>query len=172
MMSISPIRMLIVDDSCDDAELMVRALRRHGYGLEWLRVTGPEALRTALGSPLGWDLVVCDSTIPLFGAERILSMTQAFAPSLPILLVSGHAPIELAGVLETGVVRGFVSKDCLDDLPAAIDTLRPRAWTGCRIRPRDRPAGSGARAGFGRARCGCRTDADRRRRHNRRPRLH
>jgi CheY-like chemotaxis protein len=52
------LRLLIIDDSEADAELLVRHLGRGGYDLTFERVDTPTALNSALSRP--WDLVVCD----------------------------------------------------------------------------------------------------------------
>jgi CheY-like chemotaxis protein len=44
----APCKILIIDDSADDAELIVRALRRGGLELKFDRVDTSEALQAAL----------------------------------------------------------------------------------------------------------------------------
>ena len=50
---IQPIRVLLVEDSPDDAELTVRALRRGGLDPTYERVDTPEAMRAALSAAAG-----------------------------------------------------------------------------------------------------------------------
>ena len=62
------LRVLCVDDSEDDAELNMMALRRHGYEVESKRVDRREAAGRELivGT---WDLVLCDYSMPHFSAN-------------------------------------------------------------------------------------------------------
>ena len=62
-----PLRVLIVDDSAEDAELMVRALERGGRSVAHERVQTEAALASALAKPR-WDVVL--PTTPSRGAPR------------------------------------------------------------------------------------------------------
>ena len=55
----SPLRLLHVEDSEDDASLVVRALERSGYELTYRRVDTPAAMERALAEG-PWDVVVAD----------------------------------------------------------------------------------------------------------------
>ena len=55
----APLRVLIVDDSDEDAVLSVRQLQRGGFDVTWRRVETPQALATALQAE-GWDLILAD----------------------------------------------------------------------------------------------------------------
>ncbi|GAF85023.1 unnamed protein product, partial [marine sediment metagenome] len=55
----TPLRVLIVEDSEDDAVLMLHELRRGGYDPTSERVDTPEAMNTALDRQT-WDIVLSD----------------------------------------------------------------------------------------------------------------
>jgi len=59
-----PRRILIVEDSADDAELAVRVLRQSGMDLTYERVDTPEAMLAAL-EERPWDVVLSDFSICL-----------------------------------------------------------------------------------------------------------
>ncbi|HJW82101.1 MAG TPA: response regulator, partial [Acidiferrobacterales bacterium] len=61
----TPLRILIVEDSEADAELLLRELRRGGYVPECERVETPEGLDAAL-TRQSWDLIVSDYAMPRF----------------------------------------------------------------------------------------------------------
>jgi CheY-like chemotaxis protein len=121
-----PLRVLIVDDSADDAELIVDALRRGGYCPLYRRVDTPEAFAVALREVATWDLITCDSVGPRLDLARMLAIAHEIVPEIPIVHVSGRRAEELRGPLERGDVSGFLSKDRLPDLPALVAGLIPR----------------------------------------------
>ena len=61
------LRVLLVEDSEDDAALLVRELRRGGYDARVLRVETPEAMNAALDAE-DWDIVLADYVLPRFSA--------------------------------------------------------------------------------------------------------
>lgn len=119
-----PLRVLIVDDSVDDAELIVRALADGGYRPVYRRVDTAEALAAALTEVSSWDLITCDSLLPRLG--RVLAIAHEVVPRVPVLLVFGKRAEELRRLLERGDVSGFLSKDRLPDLAALVAGLIPR----------------------------------------------
>ncbi|MGO9900626.1 MAG: HAD hydrolase family protein [Solirubrobacteraceae bacterium] len=113
------LRVLIVDDSADDAELMVACLDGAGSPVYSERVETEEAMLDAL-QRAGWDVVLCDHAMPSFSSERALVVRERLAPALPVIIVSGAIGEEAAvAVIRAGAVD-FVSKDHLVLLPAAV----------------------------------------------------
>lgn len=132
-MNTAELRVLIVDDSRDDAELIARALRRAGYALDCIRVDRMDTLMTALGEP-PWDVVICDSILPFLDGERALAIVRARLPTARILLVSGRREVEIGPLVRRGV-DGFVSKDRLSDVAPMIGAMLPRAALSRRLAP-------------------------------------
>ena len=104
------IRLLICEDSEDDALLIVRHLRRDGLELDYERVetAADTALALRLRPP---DLVVSDYFIPGFGAEGALELLRASGLDLPFILVSGRIGEESAAALMRAGAHDFVLKD-------------------------------------------------------------
>ena len=59
-----PLRALLIDDSEEDAFLLVRYLRKNDYEVESQRVETADALRAALKRD-SWDIALCDYVMPL-----------------------------------------------------------------------------------------------------------
>src|SRR3989449_137150 len=99
----APLRVLIVEDSEDDALLLVRELRRGGFEPAFERVDTPDALRAALARQ-EWDILFADYSMPHFTSTAVLYATsvhgQTFRPnwvSENITRIMGHAAAEALG---------------------------------------------------------------------------
>src|SRR5215471_15602755 len=117
------LRVLIVDDSPTDAELMAYALEDGGFSPQCVRVDSPAAVEAALGQAHWWDVITCDVRMPGLNAAHVLAQAQAAMPSVPVLVVTGLYPSEVRRELAGATATGFVSKDHLGDLPATIRSI-------------------------------------------------
>ncbi|MEO7100850.1 MAG: response regulator [Luteolibacter sp.] len=87
-MNRKPLRILLVEDSEDDAFLVVDELRRQGYQTESIHVmTGPE-FRSTLESE-DFDVILCDYTMPDFDATDALGILRESGKDIPLIIVSG-----------------------------------------------------------------------------------
>ncbi len=89
------LRVLIVEDSEADAELLLRELRRGGYAPEFERVETPEGLDDALARQ-SWDLIVSDYAMPHFNGLQALKLTQGKGLDIPFIIVSGSIGEDVA----------------------------------------------------------------------------
>ena len=114
----SPLRVLLVEDSADDAELVLRALRNGGLDVE-SRVVATEAeLRSAL-TPRP-DVVVADWSLPGFSGAAALAIAHESAPTVPCILISGWLGEDLVvAALQNGAVA-YVPKNRLEALVPAV----------------------------------------------------
>jgi phosphoserine phosphatase RsbU/P len=83
-----PLRVLIVEDSEDDALLLVFELRRGDYAPVFRRVESYDAMRRALAEE-GWDLVISDYVLPGFSGLEALRLVRQSGLDLPFIIVSG-----------------------------------------------------------------------------------
>jgi CheY-like chemotaxis protein len=67
-----PLRTLIVEDSEDDALLLVRALQKEGCDLEYERIKTADAMGEALNKKT-WDIVISDYNMPHFSGHAALA---------------------------------------------------------------------------------------------------
>src|SRR6267143_994261 len=65
----TPLRVLMIEESEDDATLLLRELRRGGYDVEFERVDLPGTLKSALDTQV-WDLIVSDFSMPHFSGTK------------------------------------------------------------------------------------------------------
>ncbi|WP_233198833.1 MULTISPECIES: response regulator [Luteimonas] len=113
-------RVLIVDDSRDDAELTELALRDAGLHIECQRVHGEAGLTAALRDFVP-EIVLSDINLPGYSGAEALALTRAVLPAVPLVF--------LTGTLDTlddalPVAEGLVLKDDLDaELPPLVRRL-------------------------------------------------
>jgi len=111
-------RVLLVDDSQDDAELAEFALRKAGLAVECRRASTAAGVEQALRA-FAPQVVVSDVNLPGFSGAEALALTRAFDPSLPfVFLTGGTAPNDAPPPAE-----GLLLKDNLDALPALLQRL-------------------------------------------------
>src|SRR5215216_6680750 len=89
------LRILIVEDSSADAELVVLELERSGISPAWERVATAAELRTALEAR-SWEVVISDYGMGAFDAPKALAIVREKSPELPFIIVSGSVGEELA----------------------------------------------------------------------------
>src|SRR5687767_7131027 len=89
------LRILLVEDSEDDARLVLREIRRGGYEIETERVETAETMRTALARQ-SWDLIISDFSLPSFSAPNALEVLKKSELDLPFIIVSGTIDEESA----------------------------------------------------------------------------
>ncbi|MEO5656688.1 MAG: diguanylate cyclase, partial [Nitrospiria bacterium] len=129
-----PLRVLIVEDSEDDAALLLRELRRGGYDVESERVDTAPAMRAALSRP--WDLIVSDYTLPHFNGLAALDLWKNAGLDIPFLIVSGSIGEDTAvGAMKAGA-NDYLMKDNLSRLVPAIQ----RGLAEARVRQERRRA--------------------------------
>jgi two-component system, cell cycle sensor histidine kinase and response regulator CckA len=114
-----PVRLLVVEDSVDDFDLLVRALRREGVPVEASRVETREALEAALD--LRWDVVIADYRIPGYSGMAALDAVRARDPDLPFIFVSGTIGEDLAVAAMRAGAQDYVIKGNLRRLAPAIE---------------------------------------------------
>ena len=113
------LRVLIIEDSPDDALLLTRSLERAGYDVAQQRVDTEEALRAALTRP--WDLICSDNTMPRLDAVRALAVSREISPDTPFLLISGTIGEERAVEVMKAGGTDYVPKDRMSRLAPVVE---------------------------------------------------
>src|SRR5437879_11890318 len=118
-MSGRPLRLLILEDRPEDADLALRQLRRAGFDPTWRRVEDEEAFRANLDPEL--DLIIADYHQPQFDALRALKLMQEAGLDIPFVLVSGAVGEDMAvAAVRLGAVD-YVLKDRIGPLRTVVD---------------------------------------------------
>jgi len=116
----APVRVLVVEDSEDDALLLQLELQRAGYETTQETVDTAEALEAALAGG-EWDIVVCDYTLPGFTGFDALRIVRRHDPEVPFLLVSGSVGEDLAVEAMRAGANDYLMKDNLARLGPAFE---------------------------------------------------
>ena len=115
-----PLRVLIVDDYQDDAELLMRELRCGGYAPTFERVETASAMKMMLENH-AWDIVLADHSMPHFSAIGALTQLQLSGLDLPFIIVSGSIGEGNAVACMKAGAHDYVMKDDLARLVPAIE---------------------------------------------------
>src|SRR5262245_57120706 len=113
-----PLRVLLVEDSEDDAVLIARELRRGEYAPSILRVETAAAMRAALAEP--WDVVISDYSLPQFSGPTALTLLRAAGLDTPFIVVSGAIGEEVAVAAMKAGAHDYLMKGNLARLVPAI----------------------------------------------------
>lgn len=112
------IKILLVEDNIDDAELILMEITNGGFDVEYDCVSDREALRSALKN--NWDIVISDYSMPAFSGIEALEMVKELKPNLPFIIVSGKVGESLAVNAMRQGARDYIVKGKLARLNEAI----------------------------------------------------
>jgi two-component system sensor histidine kinase UhpB len=115
-----PLNVLLIEDSEDDALLLLHRFRAAGYQVWSQRVEDERSLREALSSRT-WDLVLSDHNMPRFSAMAALSILQKLELDLPFIIVSGVIEEDIAVSAMRAGAHDYLSKGKLDRLIPAVE---------------------------------------------------
>ncbi len=116
----SGLRILLVEDSQDDADLLLHELCRGGFSLSHRRVETREALEAALAEG-GWHAVISDYSLPRLDGDSALAIVKAFDQDLPFILVSANIGEETAVRAMKAGAHDYIMKESLSRLVPVIE---------------------------------------------------
>ena len=135
-----PLRVLVVEDSVEDAELLIEALRRGDYEPTYERVETAQALNAALDRQL-WDIAFADYSMPHFNGVAALKLLRDKGQDIPFIFLSGTIGEDTAVEAMKNGANDYIMKGNLKRLLPAVDrelrdaaARRERRWAEAALR--------------------------------------
>lgn len=114
------LRILLVEDSENDAELLLHDLRLGGYSPEHERVETSEQMSNALDKQV-WDIIISDYALPRFSGPEAIALAKNRKLDTPIIIVSGTIGEETAVKCMRAGANDYIIKGQLARLVPAIE---------------------------------------------------
>lgn len=114
-----PLRVLIVEDSENDAILLLKELKRSGYLLVYERVEDAPGLLSALERER-WDIVISDFVMPQFSGLEALKLVREKEFDIPFIITSGKISDDTAVMAMKAGAADYIMKDNLARLGPAV----------------------------------------------------
>ena len=114
------IDILLIEDSEDDAILLIRELKRSGLKPSYKRVDNREELCKALDHEK-WDIIISDYSMPHFNGLSALEILKEKAIDLPFIIVSGAIGEDIAVEVMRAGAHDYILKNNLKRLVPAIE---------------------------------------------------
>jgi PAS domain S-box-containing protein len=112
------LRLLLVEDNPDDAELVLNELIMAGYDLDWQRVDDEASFLKLLNPRI--DVILSDYSLPQFSAIRALALLRESRLTVPCIVVTGTVGEEAAVACMRQGASDYLLKDRLSRLGTAV----------------------------------------------------
>jgi PAS domain S-box-containing protein/putative nucleotidyltransferase with HDIG domain len=113
------LRALIVEDSDDDTQLVLQALKKGGYNPVHERVETAAAMKKAFKEKQ-WDIILCDYSLPKFNAPSAIAVLKESNIDIPIIVVTGTVGEETAAECMRLGAQDYILKGNMSRLCPAI----------------------------------------------------
>ena len=118
--SMKKIFILIVDDSVDDYQLVVRQLKQAGFDIISKRIDNASEFESSLEENK-WQVILCDYVIPGFGGMEALNIYKEKKVDIPFIIITGNINDQLAVAAMHEGAHDYLMKDNLDRLAPVIE---------------------------------------------------
>lgn len=114
------LKVLFLEDSEDDAALIIRQLEKDGFKLSFKRVDCEPDMRQALECQ-EWDAVISDYVMPGFDSRVGLQLLKEYGLDIPFIVVSGKIGEETAAAAMKAGANDYIMKNNLVRLAPALE---------------------------------------------------
>lgn len=119
-----PIRVLLVDDEERFRDTLGRLLSRHGFSV---RDAGDGEAALALLQEAPCDVILLDVKMPGLSGQEALPLLREACPGAEVLVLTGHASVDIAAAMIAGGAADYLLKPCpTDELEGAIRAVFDR----------------------------------------------
>lgn len=134
LVSVPKIYVLLVEDSEDDALLLIRELNKSGFNTVYERVDRRDALLNRLTNPK-WDIVITDHNLPNLDSIEVINLVKQARKDIPLIIVSGSIGEDVAVEAMRAGANDYIMKGNLARLtPAVLRELREAESRRARFR--------------------------------------
>ncbi|HNX81029.1 MAG TPA: ATP-binding protein [Candidatus Omnitrophota bacterium] len=124
-----PLNVLMVEDSENDAALIIRELSKGGFVLSCDRVETAEAMENALSRKC-WDLIIADYKMPRFSGLEAILLAKEKDPAMPVIITSGTVGEDVAvETIKAGANDYLLKGNLIRLIPAVQRALREAHMT-------------------------------------------
>lgn len=113
------LNILIIEDSEDDAKLVIHELLSDSFQLNWQRVQTADSLHSQL-TKCDWDVIIADYRVPGFDAPAALGIVKQYQLDIPFIVVSGAIGEQAAVDMMKAGAHDYLMKDNLRRLSEAV----------------------------------------------------
>lgn len=114
------VHILVIEDSIDDAQLIMHHIRKGGYEIQYERVDTAEMMKAALKEKK-WDLVLSDYSMPHFNGSEALEILKESGIDIPFIIISGTIGEDVAVKTMKAGAHDYIMKNNLQRLLPAIE---------------------------------------------------
>jgi two-component system cell cycle sensor histidine kinase/response regulator CckA len=122
----TPLRVLIVEDSENDALMTLRSVEKGNYSIEYEIVQTAERMEASLQGRT-WDIILCDYQMPRFTGFEALKILKQSGLDIPLIIISGTIGEEIAVECMKAGADDYLMKGHLSRLVPAIERERREA---------------------------------------------
>ncbi len=115
----APLRILLIEDVEDDAQLLVDHLESEGLAFDWRRIDTERDMIVKLQE--SWDIIVSDFSMPHLSGTRALEIVRQHDPDIPFIFVSGTIGESTAVKAMKSGAQDYIMKENLTRLLPAIE---------------------------------------------------
>jgi len=115
------LHVLILEDSQDDAESLIKELEQNGYPTISQRVDSRAGITEALNSEINWDIVLADYNLNQLNAVTALQVLKEYQLDLPLIIISSEIGEDIAVEAMKAGVHDYIVKGKLARLVPAVE---------------------------------------------------
>src|ERR1041384_8201004 len=119
-------KVLVVEDSINDAFFIVHELERGGLDVDFERVETEAGVQAALEGK-DWDFIICDYSLQGLDGLEVLALYRQTGLDIPFIMVSGRLGEEHAAEMLKAGAHEYVLKENLARLVPAVNRERRAA---------------------------------------------
>ncbi|MFB2936172.1 response regulator [Aerosakkonemataceae cyanobacterium BLCC-F154] len=115
-----PLRILLIQNSKEDAKLLENELKRGGYTPLFTRVETPQAMNVALERQ-AWDIAITDYSLRAFNALVVLQIIRKKVLNLPVIILAESRDEDLIVTAMKAGANDCLIKDNLTRIVAIVE---------------------------------------------------